>query len=211
MKVISTNIGTSTTIKWNGKEEQTGIYKYPTNKPLFLNTEDVDNDTVIDRRYHGGVNKACYLYAAEQYDYWKNLYPNLDWNWGMFGENLTIKGLDESTLRIGDVYELGSALVQITQPREPCYKLGVRFQDQKIIKQFVQHNYPGTYIKILETGTVTIGDTMLLKTQSTNALTIHQYYEFLFAKEKDQRTIRLILENDALPNYKKERVKNLLK
>jgi MOSC domain-containing protein YiiM len=211
MKVISTNIGASTTIEWNGKKEQTGIFKYPTNKSIFLNSEDVDNDIVIDRKHHGGVNKACYLYAADQYDYWKNLYPNLEWNWGMFGENLTIEGLDESQLRIGDIYKLGSALVQITQPREPCYKLGVKFQDQKIIKQFVKHNYPGTYVKILKTGSVTTGDKMILETQSANALTINLYYEFLFAKEKDQKTIELILKNEALPEYKKEKVRKLYK
>ncbi|MBO0592151.1 MOSC domain-containing protein [Cellulophaga sp. E16_2] len=211
MKVISTNLGKSTTILWNGKEEQTGIYKYPTSEAIQLLNEDVANDTVIDRKHHGGVNKACYLYSADQYPYWKNLYPNLGWDWGMFGENLTIEGLDESELRIGDTYKLGTALVQITQPREPCYKLGIRFNDSKIIKQFVTHNYPGTYVKVLETGTVTTGDDMILISQSKNSLTINQYYQFLFAKTKDPEVIQLILSNDTLPEYKKERLRNSLK
>ncbi|WP_240927966.1 MOSC domain-containing protein [Cellulophaga sp. Z1A5H] len=211
MKVISTNLGKSTTILWNGKEEQTGIYKYPTSEAIQLLNEDVENDTVIDRKHHGGINKACYLYSADQYPYWKNLYPNLGWDWGMFGENLTIEGLDESELRIGDTYKLGTALVQITQPREPCYKLGIRFNDSKIIKQFVTHNYPGTYVKVLETGTVTTGDDMILISQSKNSLTINQYYQFLFAKTKDPEVIQLILSNDTLPEYKKERLRNSLK
>ncbi|WP_041557715.1 MOSC domain-containing protein [Cellulophaga algicola] len=211
MKVISTNLGKSTTILWNGKEEQTGIYKYPTSEAIQLLNEDVANDTVIDRKHHGGVNKACYLYSADQYPYWKNLYPNLGWDWGMFGENLTIEGLDESELRIGATYKLGTALVQITQPREPCYKLGIRFNDSKIIKQFVTHNYPGTYVKVLETGTVTTGDDMILISQSKNSLTINQYYQFLFAKTKDPEVIQLILSNDTLPEYKKERLRNSLK
>tara|TARA_R110002051_G_scaffold157113_2_gene228707 strand:- start:3088 stop:3726 length:639 start_codon:yes stop_codon:yes gene_type:complete len=211
MKVISTNLGKPTTFTWNGKEEQTGIFKYPTTKAIYLGETDVKNDTVIDRKHHAGVNKACYLYAAEQYPYWKELYPDLEWDWGMFGENLTIEGLDESKLRIGDIYKLGGALVQITQPREPCYKLGVRFDNQKIIKQFVEHNYPGSYVRILECGEVTVGDELLLVNQSENTLTINQYYEFLFAKEKDAKTINLILENEALPEYKKQRLRKQLK
>lgn len=206
MKVISTNLGKPTTFQWNGKEEQTGIFKYPTDDPLFLGTTDVQNDTVIDRKHHGGENKACYLFSADQYPYWKKLYPNLNWDWGMFGENITIDSLNEDELRIGDIYKLGTALVEITQPREPCYKLGIRFENQQVIKQFVQHKYPGTYIKILETGSVKKGDTMDLTWQSKSTLTINQYYEFLFAKTKDPATIQLILENEALPAYKKEKL-----
>lgn len=211
MKVISTNLGKPTTFLWNGKEEQTGIFKYPTNEPLFLGAIDVQNDTVIDRKHHGGENKACYLFSADQYPYWKNLYPNLTWDWGMFGENLTVKGLNEDELRIGDVYKIGTALVQITQPREPCYKLGVRFKNQQIIKQFVQHGFPGTYLRILEKGQVHVGDEMLLVQQSTNPLTINQYYHFLFSKTKNLKTIELILKNEALPAYKKEPLLNYVK
>lgn len=211
MKVISTNIGNPTTILWNGKEEQTGIYKYPTSKEIQLLKEDVANDTVIDRKHHGGIHKACYLYSADQYSYWKKLYPNLKWDWGMFGENLTIQGFNESEIRIGDTYKIGNALVQITQPREPCYKLGIRFNDQKIIKQFINHNNPGTYVKILETGTVKIGDEVKLVSQANNSLTINQYYEFLFAKIKDPSIVKLVLDNEGLPERKKEKLRNSLK
>jgi MOSC domain-containing protein YiiM len=211
MKVISTNLGTSTTFQWNGKEEQTGIFKYPTENPLFLGLTDVENDTVIDRKHHAGENKACFLFSANQYPYWKSLYPNLKWDWGMFGENLTLEYLNEDELRIGDIYKIGTALVQVTQPREPCYKLGVRFENQKVIKQYVKHKYPGTYIKILETGSVKKGDEMVLIHQSKNPLTINQYYEFLFAKTKSPDIIQLILDNEALPAYKKEKLINSLK
>ena len=129
----------------------------------------------------------------------------------MFGENLTIEGLNEDTIRIGDIYKLGSALVQISQPREPCYKLGVRFNDSKVIKQFVKHNFPGTYVKILETGSVALNDEMVLIEQSENTLTINQYYKFLFAKEKDPELVKLVLSNLALPEYKKERLRIALK
>ncbi len=145
MKVISTNIGKPTTIHWNGKEEQTGIFKYPTNEALYLGKTDVTKDTVIDRKHHAGINKACYLFSLDHYPYWKKMYPKLKWDWGMFGENLTIEGLNEAEIRIGDIFKIGNALIQVSQPREPCYKLGVRFGTQEILRQFIDHGFPSNF------------------------------------------------------------------
>jgi len=209
MKIVSTNIGTSTTFLWNGKEEQTGIFKHPVPEPLFLTLNDVSNDTVIDRVHHAGSNKACYLFAADNYPYWKKLYPQLEWNWGMFGENLTVEGLNESIIRIGDIYKIGTALVQISQPREPCYKLGVRFKDQSILKKFIEHGHPGTYIRILEEGEVKKGDEVQLVEQSKNTLTVKQFYE-MFAKNKSKKILSLFMNNTSVPQYKKERYKKFL-
>lgn len=211
MRVISTNIGVSTTFLWNGREEQTGIFKYPVSEQLELGKTDVVNDTVIDRKHHAGENKACYLFSTKEYEYWKPKYPNLKWDWGMFGENLTINGLDEASMRIGDVYRLGSAFVQISQPREPCYKLGVRFENQNIIAQFVERGFPGTYIRLLETGEVKKGDEMILEKQSENPLTIQQFYHFIYSRDKDQKLLQLILNNQAVPEYKRERYKKFAK
>ena len=210
MKVISTNIGQATTFEWKGKQEQTGIFKYPVQESLELGLTDVTSDTVIDRKHHAGVDKACFMFSAEEYDYWKPKYPKLAWDWGMFGENLTISGLDESEIRIGNIYRLGTALVQISQPREPCYKLGIRFNDQQIIGQYVERGFPGTYVRVMETGNVKIGDEMILKDQSENTLTIKQFYDFLFEREKDQQLLGLILENQAVPKYKRERFKKFV-
>ncbi len=210
MKVISTNIGEPTTFIWNGKEEQTGIFKKPVSQALYLTKNDVKNDTVIDRVHHGGVNKACYLFAADNYEYWKQLYPDLDWDWGMFGENLTISALDESTLRVGNIYKLGKALVQVSQPREPCYKLGVRFGTQQVLKQFIEHNRPGTYVRILEEGEVKTGDQMILQSESENELTTQQFYQLMFMKEKPKELLQLFMDNPSVPAYKKERFKKYL-
>lgn len=210
MKVIATNIGKPTTILWNGKEEQTGIFKHPTNEALFLGTTDVLKDTVIDRKHHAGINKASYLFSGDQYPYWKKLYPKLNWDWGMFGENLTIQGLNETIIRIGDVYEIGTALVQVSQPREPCYKLGVRFGTQKILKQFIDKGFPGTYVRILKEGAVRKGDELLLIEQSKNKLTVQQFYKLMFAKEKSKDMLSLFMDNPSVPQYKKERLKKYL-
>ena len=210
MKIISTNIGNPTTVEWKGKEEQTGIFKYPVDEPLHLGKTDVAKDTVIDRKNHAGVNKACFLFAADQYPYYKHLYPNLDWDWGMFGENLTVLGMDESLMRIGDIYKIGTAVVQVSQPREPCYKLGIRFDNQDILGQYIAHGYSGTYVGILEEGEVKKEDKLILVEQSKNPLTVKQCFEVILARKKNPELVKLAVDNPSLPEYKRERLKKYL-
>lgn len=204
MHITSTNISKPTTIIWNGKEEQTGIYKAPTDGPIFLGKTDVKHDTVIDRKHHGGEFKACYLFSENQYTYWQNLYPSLNWNWGMFGENLTINGLDESQIYVGDIYKVGDAVVQVTQPREPCYKFGIKFGTQHVLKQFIEHGFPGTYVRVLEEGLVKSGDQLERIEHNKNSLTTAQLFQLIFSKEKDQNLLELAVNNHALPEYKRE-------
>ena len=128
----------------------------------------------------------------------------------MFGENLTVEGLDESKIRVGDIYKIGKTLVQVSQPREPCYKLGIRFGTQKILKEFIDHNHPGTYVKILEEGHVVSGDNITLVEQSQNTFTTQQFYELMFAKNKSQDLLELFMTNEAVPQYKKDRFKKYL-
>lgn len=210
MKIIAANLGKPTTIIWNNKEEQTGIYKYPSNTPIVLQKEEVKGDTVSNRKVHGGEHKACYLFSKNEYSHWKQLYPKLEWDWGMFGENLTVEGLDESLIRIGDIYKIGTALVQVSQPREPCYKLGIRFGDQSILKQFIDHGKSGAYVRILKEGKVKTGDTMVLVEQSKNSLTIAQFFKLIFSKEKNKGIVKLAIANEALPEYKRLRLKKYL-
>ncbi|TXN34262.1 MOSC domain-containing protein [Flagellimonas hymeniacidonis] len=207
MQIISTNIGNPTPIQWNGQQTTTGIFKFPVNEPLLLEEEAVAKDTVSDRKVHGGVFKACYLFSADHYPYWKERYPALEWNWGMFGENLTVEGLDEAKIRIGNIYKVGSALVQVTQPREPCFKLGIKFGTQEILREFIDHSFPGTYVRILEVGEVNTGDTLELVEESENALTVQQFYKLLFSRTKDIDLVKLAIANEALPLYKRERLK----
>lgn len=210
MKVTATNIGKPTTFEWNGQQEQTGIFKYPVNEPLHLGKTDVVGDTVINRINHAGVDKACFLFSEDHYPYWKKLYPNLDWDWGMFGENLTISGMDESVMRIGDIYKIGTAKVQVSQPREPCYKLGIRFDDQNVIQQYADHQNPGTYVRILEEGQVKTGDEIHLVEQSINELTVSQAYEVISSRKKNPELLHLAIGNLALPEKKRERLKKFL-
>jgi len=211
MKIIATNIAQPTTFIWKDKEVSTGINKKPTDVPIYLGKQDVRGDLVSDRRVHGGEFKACYLFSANQYPYWQNLYPELEWNYGMFGENLTIEGLDEKTLIIGDIYKLGNALVQISQPREPCFKLGHKFANHNVLQQFIEHGFSGTYVKVLKEGEVKTGDVFTLKTAQKDSISIFQLFKLLYAENKNKKHISLILNSDALPEGLKKRLKQFIR
>ncbi|WP_192085735.1 MOSC domain-containing protein [Algoriphagus sp. Y33] len=203
MKIISTNLGKPTSFIWNGKEETTGIYKKPTGKPIYLTKNDVINDEVSNRLNHGGYYKACYIFSAEQYPYWKELYPDLDWSWGMFGENLTVSGFDENEVYLGDIYKVGETLVQVSQYREPCYKFGHKFGTQHVIKQFIQHGFGGTYLSILEEGYVDIDDEFILVERPTLSLSVADLFRLVFAKDKNQNLLKIASSSKAIPPKKR--------
>jgi len=177
MKVISVNIGERKVLNYKGKIVETGIFKFPVNYPVFLGKEDVENDAVIDRKYHGGIEQAVYGYSQNHYAFWKELYPNLDWRFGMFGENLTISNLEETKTQVGSIYKLGEVILEVTKPRQPCMKLGLVFGTQKILKQFWNSTKSGIYFKVLQTGNVKVGDEMILVNQFENSPTIAEVYE----------------------------------
>ena len=180
MRIVSTNLAQLRTVLWNGAPVQTGIFKYPVTPPISLGKEDVVGDRVVERKFHGGFDKACYLFSLDHYPYWRARYPQLEWDEGMFGENLTVKGLDETQLHIGDIYRIGEALVQVSQPRQPCFKLGIRFGDQGIIKPFIKSGHSGTYVRVLEEGRVHIGDELQLVERNEEAITIRDLFWLLY-------------------------------
>lgn len=182
MKIISTNIGEPAVIEWRGKKVKTGIYKFPVSHPIFLGDEDVEDDHVIDRRYHGGKDKACYLYSADHYKYWQQLYPDLDLSWGMFGENLSVEGLHEDDVNVGDIFQIGEVMIQATQPRQPCYKLGIRFGTQKMVRQFVDSGFSGVYVRVLQNGKVKAGDEMIF-IEKKNSLSIKDVFKLLYTSD----------------------------
>ena len=203
MQIISTNIAQPTTFNWLGEEITTGIFKKPTNEPIYLSKKGVIGDEVSDKEAHGDAFKACYMFSENHYPYWENLYPHLEWEFGMFGENLTVKGFDETKVFVGNIYKLGSALVEITQPREPCFKFGHKFGSQRVLKQFVKHGRPGTYLRIIEEGYVSIGDTFVLIEPAKNSLTISELTELIYSKDKDKNLLSKIEHNTSIPLKKR--------
>lgn len=177
MIVKSVNIGEKRVINYKGKIVETGIFKFPVEQSIFLGEEDVENDAVIDRRYHGGIEKAVYAYSENHYAYWKELYPNLDWHYGMFGENITISNLEETEIFVGAQYQLGETIIEVTSPREPCMKLGLVFETQKVLKQFWNSSKSGIYFKVIKTGNVAVGDELVLIKEAEKKLSIADVYE----------------------------------
>ncbi|CAM1340120.1 MOSC domain-containing protein [Tenacibaculum amylolyticum] len=176
MKIVATNIGERTEIDWKGKKVVTGIYKYPVEHPIFLDIETVKDDVICDRKHHGGVDQAVYAFSEKHYDYFKKLYPDLDWELGMFGENLTMSDLEETEIHKGDVFKVGEVVLEVTKPRQPCMKLGVRFKDMQVIKQFWNTTKSGVYFKVLQTGTVKKGDVFELLKRDASQPTIAEIY-----------------------------------
>ena len=200
-----------TIFTWNGREVSTGIYKKPSDEPIYLTKNDVANDEVSDRLHHGGYYKACYLYSAEQYPYWKELFPDLEWTWGMFGENITLADFDEDKVFLGDIYRVGDALVQISQYREPCYKLGYKFGSQEMIRQFIERGHGGSYISILEEGTVALGDQFILEQRPQQTLSVAALFQLVFSKEKDQDLLRIASQSTAIPHKKRVLLSSYIK
>lgn len=175
MQVVSVNIAKPTQVIYNNKKITTGIYKKAVNH-IFLQENGVENDAVIDKKHHGGINQAVYAYGYNHYNYWQELYPYKRLPYGTFGENITIDFLNETTIKIGTVYKIGEALVQVTKPRKPCSKLGIVFNTQKIVKQFLETNKCGLYFKVLQGGKIKVGDEITLLREINTNPTIAQIY-----------------------------------
>lgn len=210
MKVISTNLGNPKTVSWKNQEVTTGIFKHPVQEPIYLGETDVKNDHVLDRKYHGGIYKACYLYGANHYPFWKDQYPDLEWNWGMFGENLTVDECDEERTYIGSIYQVGTAKVEVSQPRQPCFKLGIRFEDQGILKPFVNETRSGIYFRVLEEGEVKSGDEFHLIQTDKAGISVAQLYQTLYRKLDDVGIIQKIVEHQAIPASLREYIAGLV-
>jgi MOSC domain-containing protein YiiM len=192
MLVKSVNIGIKQDVLWNGKSVSTGIFKKSVSS-IRLGKEDVYLDHVVDRKYHGGIDKACYLYSSDHYEFWQKLYPAIELSYGMFGENITIEGLNEKTVYIGDIYRIGGATVKVSQPRQPCFKLGIRFNNQKIIKEYINNDFPGIYVKVLEGHVVKANDTMELIERQYNSISLLEVWHLLYNKEIDQEDLEYAL------------------
>lgn len=158
MKLVSVQVGRPRTVRWRGKAVITGIYKEPVAGRIMLRRFNLDGDQQADLTVHGGWDKAVYVYPSEHYPIWQAELPDMRLPYGMFGENFTTEGLDESSVHIGDQFRIGGAVVEVTQPRLPCYKLGIRFRRPDMPKLFHASGRCGFYLAVLQEGEVGAGD-----------------------------------------------------
>jgi MOSC domain-containing protein YiiM len=172
VKVISVNVGLPREVQWKGRVLTTGFFKEPVSGRLAVREGNLDGDGQADLRVHGGIEKAIYLYPAEHYGYWQNELPGAPLPWGSFGENLTTKGLLEDAVHIGDRYRIGSAEFKVTQHRQPCYKLSIRFGRDDIVKRFLLSGRSGFYLAVVKEGDVGAGDALELVHRDASQLTV---------------------------------------
>jgi len=158
LQVKSVNVGLPRTVIWKDRTVETGIFKYPVAERIAIRKLNLEGDSQADLTVHGGPEKAVYAYPAEYYAFWRDQFPEMELPWGMFGENLTIEGLLDESVHIGDHFQIGSARLMVTQPRLPCYKLGIKFGRDDILKRFLQSGLTGFYLSVLQEGEVAAGD-----------------------------------------------------
>ncbi len=199
MKIISLNVGRPRLVVWDGQAVSTGIYKTPVGGRVMLRTLNLDGDRQADLSVHGGPDKAVYAYPSEHYGYWREELPGTELPWGMFGENFTTEGLDESSVNIGDRFRLGAAEVTVTEPRMPCYKLGIKFGRADIIKRFLASGRTGFYFSVGREGEVGAGDEVELLGRDENLITVADIVR-LYARDRgDFETMRRAVAVEALP------------
>lgn len=189
MKVISVNVGLPRQVSYGKRQVVTGIFKEPVERRISVTTLNLDGDAQADLSVHGGIDKAVYSYSEEHYKFWKKIYPAIDMPFGMFGENLTTQGLNENTVNIGDQYQIGSSRLVVTQPRMPCYKLGIKFGRMDILEKFVNSQRPGIYYKVLEEGELGAGDNIKLLYKDKNNVTINDIVSLYLNDHNDGKNI----------------------
>ena len=165
----------------------------------MLRTLNLDGDRQADLSVHGGPSKAVYVYPSEHYDYWKHELPEMELPWGMFGENFTTVGLFESELNIGDKFQVGSAIVMVTEPRMPCYKLGIKFGRSDIVKRFLASERTGFYFAVLQEGEVGAGDQIELIERSKDSLKVSDITQLYTREKHNIGLLRRAIEVEALP------------
>jgi len=199
MKLLSVNAGLPREVEWKGKVVRTSIFKAPVQGRVRVATLNLEGDQQSDRSVHGGIDKAVYVYPSEHYQFWREELPSADLGWGAFGENFTTEGLIEETVHIGDRLRVGSAEFVVTQPRMPCFKLGIRFDRPDIVKRFLQSGRAGFYFAVLKEGEVTARDSIELLKRDEHGVTVSDVVNLYRRDATNQDLLRRVSELSSLP------------
>lgn len=204
MKLLSVNVSKPREIIHNGKPVMTGIYKEPVEGRVMLRTLNLDGDQQADLKAHGGKYKAVYVYTYEHYAFWEKELGRDDFEYGQFGENFTVENMAEDTVHIGDQFRIGEALLEVTQPRVPCFKLGHKMGDQKFVKQFLKSLRSGFYLRVLAEGEVGAGDNIERVKVDAERLTVREVNHALYFDNENIALAERALRIAALaPGWKR--------
>jgi MOSC domain-containing protein YiiM len=199
VKIISLNVGLPRLVLRGEEPVSTGIFKDPVAGRVRLRTLNLDGDRQADLSVHGGLEKAVYLYPSEHYEFWKRELPEMELPWGMFGENFTTTGLWETETNVGDRFRVGSAEVMVTQPRMPCYKLGIRFGRADILKRFLASERSGFYFSVAKEGEVAVGDKFELIEKNASGVRVVDVTRLYSSDKRNVDLLRRAIATEALP------------
>ncbi len=177
----------------------TAIFKAPVDHPVRLRKLNLDGDRQADLRVHGGPEKAIYAYPSEHDEFWRKELPGVELPWGAFGENFTTEGLQEATTFLGDRYRIGSAVIVVTQPRMPCYKLGIKYGRDDMVRRFLASGRTGFYFSVLEEGEVRAGDALELLSHDEDSVAVADVTRLYVTKRPDPDLLRRTVRAAALP------------
>src|SRR5438105_3106740 len=199
MKILSVNVGLPREVTWQGKLVTTGIFKDPVQGRVMMRRLNLDGDRQADLTVHGGVTKAVYAYPSEHYGYWRTELPGVDLPWGMFGENFTTEGLLEEAVYIGDRFRIGETEVIVTEPRMPCYKLGIKFGRADIIKRFLASRRTGFYFAVGREGMASAGAAVELIGREQQEISVADITRLYAFERSDVKSLRQATQIKALP------------
>jgi MOSC domain-containing protein YiiM len=200
LKLISINVGLPRAVNWRGKTVTTSIWKSPVQGPVSVSKLNLAGDQQSDLSVHGGIDKAIYAYPLEHYSYWRSRLTDADLVWGAFGENFTVEGMLEDQVQVGAIVRAGSAEFVVTQPRLPCFKLGIRFDRLDMVKLFLQSRRTGFYLKVLREGEVTAGDAIDYANGQVNSLTVADIVDLYISDSANQDLLRRASSLAGLPD-----------
>jgi len=209
MKILSVNVGLPRQVVSDGKSVTTGIYKSPIHGRVKVTRLNIEGDGQADLSVHGGPNKAVYAYPSEHYAYWQREIPDIEMPWGMFGENLTLEGLLENDAHIGDRFRMGTAVLMVTQPRLPCYKLGIKFGRDDVPERFFSSGRTGFYFSVVKEGELGEGDTFQPIHRDANRVSVRDVLLLCYGDgHPDAQLIERALKVEALPaGWRKQVIK----
>jgi MOSC domain-containing protein YiiM len=199
MRLLSINVGLPREVDWRGAAVRTSIFKSPVSGRVRVTRLNLEGDQQSDLSVHGGLEKAVYAYPSEHYAFWREELPGVDLPWGVFGENFTTEALHEGSVRIGDRLRVGSAELLVTQPRMPCFKLGIRFGRPDMVKRFQRSGRSGFYLAVVQEGEVTAGDSFELVARDEHGVTVADVVHLYTADATNQDLLRRVSELPALP------------
>jgi len=199
------NVGLPREAVWKGMTVQTAIFKEPVQGPIRISRVNLAGDRQADLTVHGGPEKAVYAYPAEHYEHWREELPTMAFSWGIFGENFTTRGMLEASVFIGDRLKIGEAVLVVTQPRMPCYKLALRFDRDDMIKRFLESGRSGFYLSVLEEGEVRAESEVELLNRDPEPISVADILGLYLGRRNDEELLRRALNASSLPqNWKAE-------